>query len=166
MRGAQLRGAHSATAPDMDPFTSQLEPLIPLGVSAVLAAVIGYEREAADRPAGLRTHMLVALASTLLVVMGDVMLERAEQHAAVVRMDPIRIIEAIVTGVAFIGAGTILVRSRDERVTGLTTAASLLAVAGIGIACGLELYLLAAVTSGLLLAVLRLLRTFERKPEA
>jgi len=89
---------------------------------------MGLERELAQKPAGLRTHMLVAGASSLLVVLGDVMIANYSTSSFVqaIQTDPIRIMEAIITGISFLGAGTIIFRNQDETVEGLTTAASIL----------------------------------------
>ena len=86
--------------------------------------IIGFDREQANKLAGLRTHTLVAGAAALLVGVSSVMLEQVAPQAAMVRSDPVRVIEAIITGISFIGAGTILRRNRADQVEGLTTAAS------------------------------------------
>ena len=98
----------------------------------LLGGLIGFERELKNRPAGFRTHMLVAGAAALLVGMGPLMLvPYAGGQGPVLRIDPLRLVEAVVAGVGFIGAGTILGQRRGRQVTGLTTAASLLTAAGL-----------------------------------
>src|SRR3546814_4049644 len=101
----------------------------------VLGGVIGFEREMKDRPAGFRTHMLVAGAAALLVGLADLLGVRysGEHYRELVRVDPLRLIEAVVAAVGFLGAGAIF-RSVDDRVTGITTTASLLLDAALGIA--------------------------------
>lgn len=129
-------------------------------VAALLGGAIGFDRELRDRPAGLRTHMLVAMSAALFVALAerliDVGVERGSNNS-----DPVRIVEAIVTAVAFLGAGTIFRGGRGELVTGLTTAASLLFVAALGVAVALEMWLLAFIATLLALVVLRVLGTLE-----
>lgn len=131
-------------------------PVIKVIFGMFLGGLIGLEREFADKPAGLRTHMLVAGASTLLVVLGDVMITNYSGSAYVnaIRADPIRIMEAIITGISFLGAGTIIFRSRDETVEGLTTAASILFAAAIGITVALHRYILAAILTIIAIVIL------------
>ncbi len=110
-----------------------------------LSGLIGYERETKEKPAGLRTHILVGGAAALFVGLGDVVTRRmvASLGTTLVRVDAIRIIQAIVTGIAFLGAGTIMRRSDEEEARGLTTAASILFVSGIGITVASAEYVLA-----------------------
>ncbi|MCB0109180.1 MAG: MgtC/SapB family protein [Caldilineaceae bacterium] len=121
----------------------QLEILGSVIIAMILGGIIGFEREHADKPAGLRTHMLVAGAATLLVSLGSALVATVEINPSLIRSDPIRIVEAIITGISFLGAGTIMRRRGDGNVEGLTTAASLLFVAGIGIAVGTDQYVTA-----------------------
>lgn len=131
----------------------QLQVLALTALAMFFGGLIGVERELAKKPAGLRTHMLVAGASALLVGLVRVIIPSIEIGDNLIRADPIRIIEAVVTGITFLGAGTII-REEDE-VEGLTTAASLLLVAALGIAVALEQYLLAAGATLLNFLVLR-----------
>lgn len=128
----------------------------------VLGGAIGFERELKNRPAGFRTHMLVAGAAALLVGMGVLLAEGAPRFREGVTLDPLRLIEATIAGVAFIGAGTIFSRRRGEHIAGITTAASLLMVAVIGIAAGLRYPLLAVMATVMTLLVLLALDAFER----
>jgi putative Mg2+ transporter-C (MgtC) family protein len=123
---------------------------------------VGVEREIANRPAGFRTHAIMAGTAALLVVLSEYLVFEvlAETGTGVVRADPIRMVEAIVVGVSFLGAGTIF-RSRENSVVGLTTGASLLLVAGIGIAVGVGLLYLAIIVTIFGLLVLRVLARFE-----
>jgi putative Mg2+ transporter-C (MgtC) family protein len=121
----------------------------------LVGGTIGYERESANKPAGLRTHMLVCGAAALLVGLGRILM--AEFHSEVgggsIRTDPTRVIEAMITGVSFLGAGTII-RGRNH-VAGLTTAASLLVTAAIGASIALGQFVLALGTTALALLTLR-----------
>ena len=137
---------------------TDLSILLRLAVAILLGGFIGWEREAAGKAAGVRTHMLVATGAALFVALGDAMLERfAAQQAAgtEMRADPLRIVEAVVAGVSFLGAGTIFVTHGRERVEGLTTAAAIWATAGVGIAVGLERYVLGAGAAVMVFLVLR-----------
>ena len=132
----------------------ELNILLRLVIAAVLAGIIGWERESARKAAGLRTHMLVGLSAALFVALGNLTTLQFQESGDALRTGPIRIIEAIVTGISFLGAGTIFVTRGRERVLGLTTAASILATAAIGIAVGLERYVLAVGGTGLILRLL------------
>lgn len=127
----------------------------------LLTAAIGWERERRHRPAGLRTHILVGLSTWLLVTLGEILTRRYDANPSV-RLDPIRILQAIVGGISFIGAGTIFVSGREERVKGITTAAGLLAVTAISAAVALDASLLAIAFTLVVLFVLGVLRYFER----
>jgi putative Mg2+ transporter-C (MgtC) family protein len=119
-------------------WESQLAGVGLVAVAGGLGAVIGLEREIADKPAGLRTHMLVCAASALLMLVGQGVLDQFhEKRVDSVLADPLRTIQAIVIGISFLGAGTIVHR-RGQYVEGLTTAASILLTAGIGIAVAIE----------------------------
>jgi putative Mg2+ transporter-C (MgtC) family protein len=133
-------------------------------VAMAYAGVIGFERELAGKPAGLRTHMFVSGAATLMVVLSELIVGRfAERFPDAVMSDPIRIFEAIVVGVSFIGAGTIVQRQEASRIEGLTTAASLLMVTGIGIAVALDLILLAGAITAAVMVVGVGLRFLEHR---
>ncbi|HKY34148.1 MAG TPA: MgtC/SapB family protein [Candidatus Polarisedimenticolia bacterium] len=119
-----------------------------LGLAVVLGGLIGLEREASDKPAGLRTNILICVGSTLMMILSI----QVAQHYAVAAADPGRIAQGVITGIGFLGAGTIL-HSRGG-VTGLTTAATTWAVAGIGLALGSGFYKLAIASTVLILAVL------------
>lgn len=137
-----------------------------LGVVAVamlLGGLVGMERELADKPAGLRTHMLVSGAAALLVGLSNIIVDTFTIEQSAVQVDPIRVIEAIVAGVSFLGAGTIIRRREDEQTEGLTTAASLLFVAGIGVGVATYHFILAIGAVLLALLVLRVPRWFQRQ---
>ena len=117
------------------------ENILRLILAVILGMMVGFERELAHKPAGLRTHMLVCLGSCLFTVIS---LEFA--------VDPARIASGIVAGIGFIGAGAII--AEPDRVVGITTAASLWMTAAIGLTIGVGNYVLAAVA--VLLAILTL----------
>lgn len=144
---------------------SQLQTLGAVAVAMLLGGLIGLEREYADKPAGFRTHMLVAGAAALLVGLADALGHRFsdEAYAQALRIDPIRVIEAVITGISFLGAGTIFRRDARGGVSGLTTAASLLLAGGIGIAVALYQWLLAFSITVLTLLVLRVLAWIDRR---
>ena len=131
----------------------------------LLGGAIGFEREMKDRPAGFRTHMLVAGAAALLVGLGPLILADPAyaRGGNMLRLDPIRLVEATITGVAFIGAGTIFSHRSKEHVAGITTAASLLMSAVIGICVALRYYMLAFLVTALTLIVLFALSWVERQ---
>jgi putative Mg2+ transporter-C (MgtC) family protein len=135
----------------------QLRILGSVALAMGLGAAIGLEREAKDKPAGLRTHMLVAGVAAFLVALSDVAVQRfnVDLGTGLVRADPIRIIEAVITGVSFLGAGTILRHKGSDHVEGLTTAASLLFVVALGVCVALSQVLLAIGVTVLVLATLR-----------
>lgn len=139
----------------------QVRILGQLALAMVLGGIVGYERERADKPAGLRTHMLVAGSTALLVGMAKLLVSDSGIDTQYVTVDPLRIVQAIVTGVTFLGAGTIL-RDRDETaVEGLTTAASLFFMTSVGIAVALNQFILAVGGTILVLIVLRGMKPFD-----
>jgi putative Mg2+ transporter-C (MgtC) family protein len=130
----------------------------------VLGGAVGYERELKDRPAGFRTHMLVAGAATLLIEIGELLMFDARYRGSqFIQIDPLRLVEAVVSGVAFIGAGTIFAARSGNGVAGITTAASLLMVAIVGVAVGFGFYLLSLAITLLTLFVLAVLNYGERR---
>lgn len=150
---------------DFSSWPLELSVLISVGAAMILGGIIGMEREMARRAAGLRTHMLIAGAAALIVGLGHLIVLDFTDEAfrEVLRVDPVRLIEAVITAVGFVGAGTIIKLREGDEVQGLTTAASLLMAAGIGIASGLRHFVLAVGASFLSLVVLWLLRRLERR---
>ena len=128
-------------------LTQQLDTAARLVIAAVLGAAIGFEREIHDHPAGMRTHLLVALGSALFTVVSIFGFVGAVQGQAAV--DPSRVAAQVVTGIGFLGAGAIL--KYGTSILGLTTAASLWATAAIGMAVGTGAYLVAAIATGIVL---------------
>src|SRR3546814_19993701 len=108
-----------------DNWSVELGVLTATAYAMVLGGVIGFEREMKDRPAGFRTHMLVAGAAELLVGLADLLAVRysGAHYRELVRVDPLRLIGSVVDAVGLLGAGA-LFRRRTDRVTGITPAAS------------------------------------------
>ena len=129
-----------------------------LFLSVVLSGFIGMERQIHRRTAGLRTHILVSLGSCLIMLTS---LYVFDIYSSRVSLDPARIAAGVVTGIGFLGAGAIL-RDREEGIKGLTTAASLWLVAGIGLAVGCGFYVASFFTTALSLAVLFFLRRIDQ----
>jgi putative Mg2+ transporter-C (MgtC) family protein len=151
----------------MKPFNLNWPQLWIIGYVAfamLMGAILGLERELAGKPAGLRTHMLVAGAATLFVILGDFIVQRfgAELGSQMVRSDPIRLIEAVITGVSFLGAGTIIRHGPGRSIEGLTTAATMLLATAVGVTVALSQLLLALAITCLVLVILRVLSPMER----
>ena len=145
--------------------------LLRLLIAAALSGLIGYERQSTGKQAGLRTHMLVAVGAALFVSFTQLFILDSIPLAPPgppgnlrVQIEPLATVQAIVTGISFLGAGTIFVSGRDERVKGLTTAASIWVTAAVGIAVGLDRYILAAGSTILILVILHVVSRFERAP--
>jgi putative Mg2+ transporter-C (MgtC) family protein len=139
----------------------ELALLIRLAAAGSLAALLGWEREAAHKSAGLRTHIMVGIASALFTVLAELAVKDYPGGDTGLRSDPIRVIQAVAIGIGFLGSGVIFVAKSGDRVLGLTTAASIWATAAIGIAAGLGHYILAVGATLLLLLVLRVLARFD-----
>ncbi len=144
-------------------WQAQLQVLGEVALAMALGALLGVEREFAHKPAGLRTHMLVAGAAALLVGLVDALLHRflLPSISPLVRADPVPVITAVVTAVGFLGAGTIIRRSDSDHVEGLTTAASMLFAAAVGVAVALRQFPLAVGATLLALGTLRGLKWVE-----
>lgn len=134
-----------------------IEMILRLLLAAALGGAVGYEREIHGRLAGFRTHILVCVGSTLIMLTSMHIFDIYRGH---VSADPGRIAAQVVSGIGFLGAGTII-RFRAS-VRGLTTAASLWTVAGIGLAVGSGLYSAATATTIIVLATLFFLNRIER----
>lgn len=132
-----------------------LELIIRLGFALVLGGLIGLERERQERAAGLRTVTMVSLGSCLFTLVG------AYGFGAPTRVDPTRIAAQVVTGIGFLGAGTIFLRR--DLVRGLTTAATIWTTAAIGMAAGAGAYFVSFFTTLLVLLVLTVLKPMERR---
>lgn len=117
-----------------------------LAIAAVLGGVLGYERERKGRSAGVRTHMLVAVGAALFVI--------GPMQSGMPIEDMSRVLQGIVQGIGFLGAGAIMVRTSQRQVEGLTTAANIWATAGIGVIAGLGLEATAVLSTAIVLIIL------------
>ena len=129
----------------------EYELILRVVLSAILGGLIGLEREYRSKEAGFRTHYLVALGASLFMIVsayGFADVQMTDAH----RWDVSRIAAQVVSGIGFIGAGTIIFRKQENVVSGLTTASGLWVVAAIGLACGGGMYTLAIVSTILVLA--------------
>ncbi|MDQ0340151.1 putative Mg2+ transporter-C (MgtC) family protein [Caldalkalibacillus uzonensis] len=139
-----------------------LEITLRLLLATLLGGLVGLEREQSNRPAGFRTHILVCVGSALIMLISiygfEEYIKERSQYGYVVA-DPARLAAQVVSGIGFLGAGTILVHGFAIR--GLTTAASLWVVAGIGLALGAGFYFGAILSTGLVLLSLIVLNRFE-----
>ena len=144
-------------------ITQDTTLLVRVAIAMGIGMLLGLERELAGKPAGLRTHMLVSGSACLLILLGDIIISEfyASEPASVINTDPIRIFEAVVVGVSFLGAGTIWKSTREHRVEGLTTAASLLFSATLGIAVAVERAVLALLLALFAVALSRVLGLVE-----
>jgi len=111
------------------------EVIFRLFIAMILGGIIGFEREIGNRPAGLRTHILVCVGSTLVMSTSEFLFE---EYSGIVNLDPARLGAQVISGIGFLGAGTIL--KLGPKVRGLTTAASLWVVACVGLAVGIGFY--------------------------
>lgn len=127
------------------------EVLIRLGVATLIGCTLGLNREMRGKPAGLRTHALVALGTALVTLTG---VELAGHDGEFDSSSVSRVIQGITAGIGFLGGGTILKSDSGEQISGLTTAASLWVVACLGIACGVGLWGMALIALGISLLVL------------
>lgn len=130
-------------------------------VAALLTGVIGWDREATGKSAGIRTHMLVGLSAAVFVTLGELFVVYFHADDNSVQFDPTRIIQAVVAGISFLGAGTIFVSRDRDRVHGLTTAASIWASAAIGMMIGVDRYVLAVGCTVLVFIILRVLNFLD-----
>lgn len=152
----------------MEQHAQDLKVLGQSSIALLLGGIIGWERESAGKWAGLRTHMLVCLGSMLFVRIGVFLVQEVQETslAKTLQTDPVRIIEAIVTGIAFIGAGTIFRDQHRQTAHGLTTAASLLTVAPIGVAVAIERYVLAVGVTLIVVFILHVIGRMEHHQQA
>lgn len=138
-----------------DSFAFIYDILLPCVLALIFGGLIGFQREKAERPAGLRTHTLVCLGSTVFTLISYL------GFSSLYDVDPSRIAAGIVTGIGFIGAGVIF--RQGPLVKGVTTAASIWVVASIGMALGTKLYYLAALSTIIGFLTLSILKYIEDK---
>ena len=142
-------------------YPDDLSILLRVVIACALAGILGWERESAGKEAGLRTHILVGVAAVIFVTIADSIIVKYQVYPDTVRFDPVRVIEAIVTGISFLGAGMIIFRRGEGHLQGLTTAAGILTTAAIGTLVGLERYFLAVGCTAVVFSVLRIVGIFE-----
>lgn len=130
----------------------ELDTALRLIVSCLLGGIIGYERESRNKSAGLRTHVLVCVGSCLIMILSENIYYGVQ---GLTNADPARLAAQVVSGIGFLGAGTIM--KEGLSVKGLTTAASLWVVAGVGLAVGFGHFSGALITTGLVFLTLRVL---------
>lgn len=138
-----------------------VDMVIRLLAAAGLASLIGLERELRKRPAGLRTHMLVGLGAAAFLLVGyEIMFATATGDPSA-QIDPTRIVEGVITGIGFLGAGSII-QSRGT-VQGITTGAAIWIAGAIGVACGVGNFVLAGLVTAIALVIVVVLGYFERE---
>ena len=139
------------------------EYILRIVIAAILGGAIGLEREYRAKGAGFRTHFLVALGSALLMVLSQYgFMDLLKEHSDLsIRLDPARIAAQVVTGIGFIGAGTIIFQKHV--IKGLTTAAGIWVVGAIGMTCGAGMYILSIATTILVLLGLEAMNFFLSK---
>lgn len=142
-------------------FEDDLSILLRVLFACLLSGILGWERESAGKAAGLRTHILVGVASVLFTVVGEFMAVSFRAYGDHVRFDAANLVGAIVTGISFLGAGMIFFKKGEGDVRGLTTAAGIVTTAAIGILVGLERFFLAAGSTVIVFLVLRFANIFE-----
>ncbi len=129
----------------MENLEVELRLLLHVMIASVLCGIIGYERGKVNKPAGIRTNMLVGGSVALLVMLGEVIVVYFSSLAleGIIRSDPIRIIQSIIIGISFIGAGMVLHIENKKEVKYLTSSATILFSSGVGISVALRQYILA-----------------------
>ncbi|MFW5781641.1 MAG: MgtC/SapB family protein [Bacteroidota bacterium] len=143
----------------------QLMILLNVFIACMLTGLIGLEREKYDKPAGFRTSMLIGGGVALLTSLGKVIIIDFYNYfpADLIDADPTRIIQAIVVGISFIGAGTVLQLKTELEIKYLTTAASTIFSAGIGISIALEQYILGVGSTLLVLFIMYIVRVLKER---
>ncbi len=122
------------------PYDEKISVMLRLGLAALMGALLGWERGRSEKPADIRTMILIGGGAAMFTLLGERMID-AGGDEAIIRADPTRVLSYIISGVGFLGAGAILHSKRS--VKGLTTAASIWTVAAIGAACGVGEFMIA-----------------------
>ncbi|MBL8267572.1 MgtC/SapB family protein [Steroidobacter sp.] len=148
-----LGGQHTVLPP--------LEAILRIMMAVVVGSLIGLDRELRNKPAGLRTHILISLAAALFTLITFELHEQFTGEDGTKTADPVRIIEAVTAGVAFLAAGAII-QSRGN-VHGLTTGANMWLAGALGVACGAGYYFLAFIGTAFAVVVLVVLAKLERR---
>jgi putative Mg2+ transporter-C (MgtC) family protein len=141
----------------------ELEFLLRIFCAAILGGIIGLEREYRAKEAGFRTHFLVALGSALFMIVSAYGFSDVQMSEMTSRWDVSRVAAQVVSGIGFIGAGTIIFRKAENIVSGLTTAAGLWVTAAMGLACGGGMYILAIGSTVMVLLGLEAFNYFLHK---
>ncbi|TWG86275.1 putative Mg2+ transporter-C (MgtC) family protein [Cupriavidus gilardii J11] len=149
----EIYGALRSEFSDIPDVEEATRVILRLLMAMLLGGMIGYEREAAGKAAGLRTHMLVALGSAMFVLV--------PLQAGVPLNDMSRVLQGIASGIGFLGAGAILKLDSEADIKGLTTAASIWMVAAIGVAAGMGREATAVIATVFTLVVLEILQRFK-----
>lgn len=131
---------------------------IQLFLALTLGGLLGLERSLSGKMAGMRTYGLVSMASSLFVIISRIVFQ---QSSGLTSFDPLRMASQIIVGIGFLGAGMIIFK--ESRITGLTTAAGLWVAAGIGMAIGFDLYLIAIFVTAITLFVFTVFWVIEKK---
>jgi putative Mg2+ transporter-C (MgtC) family protein len=131
--------------------------ILRLLVAVGLGMLIGVERVFVHKEAGMKTHALVSLGAAVFVIISEMI---ALKYGGIAGFDPTRMASQVIVGIGFLGAGSIMLQG--SRLSGLTTAGGLWVTAGIGMAAGFGFYILAAVTTVLVLVVMTVVNIFER----
>jgi putative Mg2+ transporter-C (MgtC) family protein len=142
---------------DIPDIASATRLVLRLLIASALGAVLGFERERKGNSAGLRTHMLVAVGATLFIYL--------PQQAGFAHADVSRVLQGLISGIGFLGAGAILKLSDRREIRGLTTAASIWLTAAIGVAVGLGLDTTAVISTLIAVFILAVLRYFKREED-
>lgn len=143
---AEIWGTVLSEFSDIPDATQATKVILRLCIASLLGGLIGYERELRGKSAGLRTHMLVALGSALFILV--------PQQAGASPADVSRILQGLIAGIGFLGAGAIMIGQQKENTSGLTTAATVWITAAIGITVGIGLEMTAVVSAVLTLIIL------------
>jgi putative Mg2+ transporter-C (MgtC) family protein len=142
---------------DLGSMADVLQVLMRLGLALILGGILGFEREMSRRDAGMRTHMMVSVGAALFVVV--------PLQAGFSQDNMSRVLQGLVSGVGFLGAGAIIKLSAEREVRGLTTAASLWLSAGVGVAAGLGREATAILSVAIALAILSSARLFKSREQ-
>lgn len=145
----------------MDAFPSSVEVVFRALFAVLGGGALGWERERHGKPAGLRTQMMVGLGAAMFTIVTLKLYYAALEAGGPGRLDPIRVVEGVVGGIGFLGAGTII-QARGS-VQGITTAATIWVVGAFGIACGLGYYFVAGVNLVFALSILSVMGILERR---
>jgi putative Mg2+ transporter-C (MgtC) family protein len=138
--------------------------LLRLALAMVLTGALGWERNRSGKSAGVRTHMVVGMGACFFMILPELIIAHFKSMGESVQFDPIRVIQAVVAGISFVGAGTIFVSKDKDHVKGLTTAASIWTCTAVGMCVGLGRIALPTAATVLMLVVLHFVQYIE--PEA